>query len=282
MTRRGYVAILVVILAVAGGLWLLRTLTADPNHEPAQEGSTTAPQQGGEPITVRLLKEPVDVPPFVLTDLDGKTMSSKEWRGKVVLLNVWATWCPPCRAEIPDLVALQQEYRDRLVIVGISEDEGTTDSVRKFSADHKINYPIVMSTPEFRERFPGVSALPTTFVLDRDGRMVQKHVGLLRADETEAQVRVLAGLEVNAKIERVDDPGKLSPESVAQLKEIPGVDLKVLSPDQRGAALQALNGEKCTCGCDLTVAKCRIDDPQCPVSLPLAKSMVEKLARATP
>ena len=134
-----------------------------------------------EKVVVELLKEPLNLPEFTLTDLDGKKMSSTDWHGKVVLLNFWATWCGPCRAEIPDLVALQNKYRDELVIIGISEDEGPVDLVRKFAAQYKVNYPVAMTTPEIEKLFPGISALPTTFMLDKSGKVAQKHVGLLRA-----------------------------------------------------------------------------------------------------
>src|SRR5262249_29780370 len=120
---------------------------------------------------VRLFREPLGVPAFQIQDLDGRTHASSEWGGKVVLLNFWATWCPPCRAEIPDLIALQNKYGDKLVVIGISEDEaGDVEAVRKFVADQKMNYTVAMSTPELRRIFRGVVALPTTFVLDTDGR----------------------------------------------------------------------------------------------------------------
>src|SRR5437867_2726103 len=134
-------------------------------------------------------------------------------------------------------------------------------------AEHKINYPVIMSTPEIRKAFPGVSGLPTSFMLDREGRIAIKHVGLLNPMVTEQETRALAGLTVNASIERVDPDKAIGLTSTAHVKEIPGVDLKQLSPDQRTTALQRLNAEACTCGCELTVAKCRIDDPSCSVSL---------------
>jgi hypothetical protein len=135
-----------------------------------------------------------------------------------------------------------------------------------------------MSTPGLQELFPGIVALPTTFVLDLEGRMVKKHVGMLQADETEALTRALAGLTVDARIERVDDPGRLSASSESQITEIPGIDLDGYSPERRIAVVQALNSESCTCGCGLTVAKCRVDDPSCTVSLPLAQTIVARVA----
>jgi thiol-disulfide isomerase/thioredoxin len=239
--------------------------------------------ESADKVTVRLFREPVTTPAFTAKALDGRSISSADWRGKVVLVNFWATWCPPCRAEIPDLVALQEKYRDHLVVVGISEDEGSVEGVKRFVAEHKINYPIVMSTPELRKIFPDVMALPTTYVLDRDGNLTQKNVGMLNAKEAEASARLLAGLKVNAEVVRVDANEKaVGLENAAQAREIPGIDLTKLSGDQRTTVLMALNDEACKCGCGLTVAKCRIDDPNCQFSLPQARAIVEKLAPAKP
>jgi thiol-disulfide isomerase/thioredoxin len=248
-------------------------------HAPGAETE----RESAEKVTVRLLREPIATTAFTATTLDGRSLSSADWRGKVVLVNFWATWCPPCRAEIPDLIVLQEKYRDHLVILGISEDEGSVDGVRRFVAEHKINYPIVMSTPELRKIFPPVMALPTTFVLDRDGNLAQKNVGMLNARETDAGTRLLAGLNVNAEVVKVEANEKaVGLENAAQAKEIPGVDLTKLSGDQRTSVLMALNEEACKCGCGLTVAKCRIDDPNCQFSLPQARAIVEKLAPARP
>jgi len=220
-------------------------------------------------------------PALVLHTIDGKSFDLGALYGKqAVYLKFWATWCGPCRAEIPDLVPLQSKYGDQLVVVGISEDEGPVDGVRKFAADYKVNYPVAMTTPEMQKIFPGITALPTTFILDRDGRMVQKHIGLLHARQTEAATRYLAGLAVDAEVKRVDDPSKMSAEAVAQVKDIPGVDLSKIPSERRSDVLQALNSENCTCGCGLTVAKCRIDDPNCSTSAPLAKAIVERTLNA--
>ncbi|MBM3770937.1 MAG: TlpA family protein disulfide reductase [Acidimicrobiia bacterium] len=237
-------------------------------------------KDAGERVTVELLKEPTRIDPFTLTDLDGKGLSSTDWKGKMVLVNFWATWCGPCRAEIPDLVALQTKYRDRLIVIGISEDEGPIDKVREFASQYKVNYPIVMTTPEIEDRFPGVAALPTTFFLDTEGRIAQRHIGILHARETEATARVLAGLEANADVKRIDDPSRMNDDDVSQIKDIPGVDLSQVPEGKRGEVLNALNSESCTCGCGLSVAKCRIDDPSCTISPPLAKTIVERVLAA--
>jgi thiol-disulfide isomerase/thioredoxin len=276
---RNSVTALIVVAAVAVGIstFMLarRALNDDGPSDGAAASSDLGKANGGK-VIVELLKEPLNLPGFTLTDLDGKKMSSNDWRGKVVLLNFWATWCGPCRAEIPDLVALQNKYPNELLIIGVSEDEGPVDAVRSFAAQYKVNYPVAMTTPDVEKLFPGISALPTTFMLSKDGKVAQKHVGLLNARDTEATARVLAGLEVNAEVKHVDDPSKVNAEDVAQLKEIPGVDLSRVPDVERSAVLQALNSDHCTCGCGLTVAKCRIDDPTCSVSPPLAKAIVDK------
>jgi len=107
---------------------------------------------------------------------------------------------------------------------------------------------------------------------------VQKHVGMLRAATTEQETRYLAGLPTNAAIEEVDRAEGLKLENGAQLVDIPGVELGKLPVAKRVEALQKLNAESCTCGCDLTVAKCRVDDPNCGISLPLARQIVSRIS----
>ena len=265
----------VLTVALAGVLAVMFLRGEKPGSADVEAGDDG---HGHGPLVVELLKTPVDVPAFSMTDIDGKTITSESLKGKVVLINFWATWCGPCVVEIPDLVRLQAKYPEQLVIVGVSEDENGEALVRKFAADKQINYPLVMSTPELQALFPGVVALPTTFALDRQGKMVQKHVGLLHAEQTEALARVLSGLETDATVEHVDDSNSLSDERIAEIKSVPGVNLEKVSSERRPDVLRALNKESCTCGCGLTVAKCRVDDPSCPVSLPLAQAMADKYA----
>jgi thiol-disulfide isomerase/thioredoxin len=264
------------LLVALGGLALMWTAAQYARHV-----STTAEEGGrasAEAPTIRFFKDPASVPAFTAADLDGREVSSAH--GKVIIVNFWATWCPPCRAEIPDLVALQAKYRDQLQIIGVSEDEVPPEEVKRFVIEHKINYPVVMTTKEIDRLFPGVQALPTSFIVDRDSRLVQKHVGMLTAEMTELETRALAGLPVTASIERVDHTQRLKLGSTAQVMDIPGVDLASLPASRRAEALQKLNEQSCTCGCDLTVAKCRVDDPTCGVSLPMAREIVTQLAKA--
>jgi thiol-disulfide isomerase/thioredoxin len=234
--------------------------------------------------SVKLLKDRVAVPAFTAPDLDGRMVSTAALRGKVVLVNFWATWCPPCREEIPDLIALQAKYKDSLQIIGVAQDSGSPEDVRKFAVAHGMNYPSVLSSPEIEKLFPGVYALPTTFILDRDGRLAQKHIGMLAAARTELETQTLAGLAPEVVVVDAEDEDKAKlqadrerVQNAAQANKIPGVDLARLSPDARAKVLQVLNTEHCTCGCGLTVAQCRIDDETCSVSLPLAQDLVKKV-----
>ena len=277
MTHRRALLLVAVIGAVLL-TWAAARYARQFDGRPKDIGEVADAAESGERVTLRFFRNPATAPEFTVRDLNGRELSSASLRGKVVILNFWATWCPPCRAEIPDLVALQDKYRDRLVVIGISEDEAPPEVVKQFAARHNVNYPIVMMTPELDKMFPGVTALPTSFILDRESRIVQKHVGMLTAKRTEYETRALSGLPVNASIEEVDQTQGLQLDNNAQLMTIPGIDLATLPAAKRTEALQKLNAASCTCGCDLTVAKCRVDDPTCGVSLPLAREIVKQIA----
>src|SRR4051812_34088007 len=201
---------LVLVLALGGVLVTWAAARYARDVEQRQEPSTaTVAAAAGDPagteaVTLRFFREPKAAPAFSLKDLSGRTISPASLRGKVVIVNFWATWCGPCRAEIPDLVALQDKYKDTLQVIGISEDEAGVEVVRRFAEEHHVNYPVAMMTPEVEKLFPGISALPTSFILDRESRIVQKHVGMLNARTTESEARHLAGLPINASVEEFD------------------------------------------------------------------------------
>jgi hypothetical protein len=140
-----------------------------------------------------------------------------------------------------------------------------------------MNYPIVMQTAELHKSFPGVFALPTTFVIDPELRTVQKHVGLINPEIYELETRVLAGLSEDINVEQVEDTGRVLLSNAAQATELPGLDMSGLRPEQKTVALKRLNEEGCTCGCMLTIAQCRINDASCVISPPLAQKIVDEV-----
>jgi peroxiredoxin len=133
-------------------------------------------------------------PDFALTDVDGRVVRLSDLKGKVVLLNFWATWCAPCRIEIPWFTEFQRTYRGKgLVVVGVSLDDDGWKSVKPFVVDTKINYPVVIGNEEVDKAFGGVSSLPETLIIDREGRIAVVHTGLCNRGEYQADIeRVLS------------------------------------------------------------------------------------------
>lgn len=121
-------------------------------------------------------------PAWKLKDLQGREISSEQFKGKVVVLDFWATWCGPCRMEIPGYVELQKKYRDKgLEIVGVSMDAQGPGVVKTFVQKNAMNYTVVMGDEATTDAFGGIEAIPTTFLIDRDGRIRDRKVG---AEET--------------------------------------------------------------------------------------------------
>jgi thiol-disulfide isomerase/thioredoxin len=117
-------------------------------------------------------------PDWELTDLNSKPVRFSDSRGKVVILDFWATWCVPCREEIPHFVELQKQYGNKgLTIIGVSLDEQGPEVVKKFVKRFGVNYPIVIGNEKVVEAYGGIYAIPTTFVIDRQGRIVNRHIG---------------------------------------------------------------------------------------------------------
>jgi thiol-disulfide isomerase/thioredoxin len=216
--------------------------------------------------TIRFVRNPDSAPEFKLADLDGKPITLADAHGKVVLLNFWATWCGPCRAEIPDLIELQTKYKDQLQIIGLTVDDDDAGVIKKVVEESGINYQVAMAPPEIRLKYGGIAALPTSFVLDSEGRVVQKHEGLRDPLLYELEIRALLGLPINARVETFEDTGEIFLAHADRASELPGVDLSKLTPEQKQAALHRFNAETCTCGCKFTLAQCRIYDRDCATS----------------
>jgi thiol-disulfide isomerase/thioredoxin len=276
MNKKTFLGAVVVLLLGIGGFMAVR-YTSRVGQQLTSATDTNAAT--GKP-RVRWVKNPREIPALTMTTLDGKTITNKDLAGKVTIFNFWATWCAPCRAEIPDLVKLQDQYKDHLVIIGVLSEDDPGDHVLKFAADYKMNYPIVAETDELSDAFPGIFALPTTFMVGPDLRMMQKHVGQIRPAQIEVETRVLAKLPVDADVEYEAGEGQTVLASNAKATDIPGVDLTALTPDQKTAALKRLNEEPCDCGCGLTIAQCRINDSTCAVSPKLAEKVLADIRAA--
>jgi peroxiredoxin len=130
-------------------------------------------------------------PDFSLPELNGQQLQLSSYRGKVVLLDFWATWCDPCREETPHFVELQDKYGGQgLQIIGVSMDDGP-EPVREFYRQFRMNYPVVMGNAKIGELYNGVLGLPIAFVIDRDGRIYAKHVGATDASVFEHDIVAL-------------------------------------------------------------------------------------------
>jgi len=274
----GLVCLLSVVALVAA-IWMVARPSQVALPDPSASSDVAPISSHPEKMALQFYRNPAAVADVIMKDVDGRPISTASFKGKVVIVNFWATWCPPCRAEIPDLIKLQDKYRDQLQIIGISDDDDPPAVVKKWADAHGMNYPIVMSNDELRKIFVGVRALPTSFILNRDSKMVIRHVGMLQAATTEAETRHLAGMPVDVEVEEIDKddkPAKLA--NALQVTQIAGLDLTKLTKEQRVQAITRLNDEPCTCGCNQTLARCRVDDPTCPVSLPKAKEVVAAIA----
>lgn len=269
MKRAPFVALALVVAAAC----------SDTQAQKAVQKAPDGPVPGAG-VKVVFSDHPLPLPAFKLTDVKtGLEIDQSAWRGKVVLLNFWATWCGPCRMEIPDLIKLQDQYRDKLVVVGLSIDEGPADAVKAFAAAEKINYPVAIVDDKFQNLFGGIRSVPSTFVVGPDGTMVQRHIGLLNADKTEQEVRVLSKMPSQAEVTYVKDTGQVLKGNAAFATEIPGISFDGLTSGQKTEALKRLNTDMCTCGCGSTLAGCRIEDSSCETSLPLAKKVVAEIRK---
>jgi thiol-disulfide isomerase/thioredoxin len=130
-------------------------------------------------------------PTWELKDLDGKLVKSSDFLGKVVILDFWATWCAPCKAEIPGFIALQKQYGDQgLVVIGVSLDSQGPEVVKRFMADFEMNYRVVLGDVALMQAFGG-TAIPTTVVIDRDGKIVARHVGFTPRETFQQDIKPL-------------------------------------------------------------------------------------------
>ncbi len=162
---------MVAVAAIVAGLYLWHSSAAKPKS--AQT------------------RQPRPAPDFTLPLLDGGQLRLSSYKGKVVLLDFWATWCVPCREETPHFVEMQQKYGERgLQIIGVSMDD-SSDPVHTFYQQFHVNYPVVMGTADVGAAYGGVLGLPIAFLIDREGRIYSKHMGATDAAVFEKEISSL-------------------------------------------------------------------------------------------
>lgn len=133
---------------------------------------------------VKAEKDRKPAPEFALKDINGQTVHLADYKGKVVLLDFWATWCGPCKIEIPWFMEFEQQFKDRgFAVLGVSMDEDGWSTVKPYLQDMKVNYRVVLGNEHVGEMYGGVDSLPTTFLIDRQGKIASFHVGLDRGKE---------------------------------------------------------------------------------------------------
>lgn len=125
---------------------------------------------------------------FQITDTQGKTHTLAGYKGKWVLVNYWATWCPPCLEEIPDLVALHEDRRNNLVVIGVALDYRSDRQVIDFADKLQVTYPIVLGTPAITRQIGPVQGLPTTYLFNPDGRLVAQQVGAITRESVQKYI----------------------------------------------------------------------------------------------
>jgi peroxiredoxin len=143
-------------------------------------------------VAVKSDKERRSAPEFELKDADGKTVRLSDYKGKVVLLDFWATWCGPCKIEIPWFIDFERKYKDQgFAVIGVSMDEEGWSVVKPFVSELAINYRVLQGSDATAQLYGGVEALPTTFLIDRDGKIASTHVGLAGKDDIEDGIKKL-------------------------------------------------------------------------------------------
>jgi peroxiredoxin len=140
--------------------------------------------------TATHLTQSSPAPDFTLQSLDDKSVRLSDFRGKAVLLNFWATWCAPCKIEMPWFVELQKRYGSQgLQIVGVAMDDASKEDIAKFAKDMGVNYPVLIGKESVGDEYGGVPALPETFLIGRDGKIVDKIIGLKDKAEIEDTIK---------------------------------------------------------------------------------------------
>lgn len=178
-----------VAFALSVTILLLSTGCNSSRHSPAPvtvPSATPSVAAASPPL-------PEHLPSFTITDLSGQQISPATLKGKVALIDFWATWCPPCRKEIPHFNQLYARYREQgLIVIGLALDDKAVE-VRTFMRQMPIDYPVALASSELQKQFGGIEVYPTAFLFDREGRVTKKYLGYIYPDEFNQDVKALLG-----------------------------------------------------------------------------------------
>lgn len=226
-----------------------------------------------------------EAPAFTVTDIKGQRLSLDSFRGKVVLLNFWATWCGPCRDEIPSFVQLQQKYGSQgFQILGISMDDSPAP-VGPFYQQFHMNYPVAMGNAKLGALYGGIYGLPTNFLIGRDGRIYDDVPGEVDKARWEQEIQTLLAQNPNEEAKNFKPAGQsadVALETPAEANSpIPGIDVTKLNKTQLAQYKDTLSKQKCTCGCSFNVLQCRVNDPPCATSRDMAKAELAKMKKSS-
>lgn len=165
--------------------------------------ATGCSRSGNVKAAVKPANDRKPAPDFTLKDASGATLKLSDYHGKVVLLNFWATWCGPCQIEIPWFMDFQKEYKDKdFAVLGVSFDDDGWKSVKPFIEQKKLNYRIAIGNDEISTLYGGLDSLPTTFIIDRDGRIAAMHVGLVSKSEYQNDILKLLDNKDGISVEK--------------------------------------------------------------------------------
>jgi peroxiredoxin len=185
--KNAWLAMGAVLAALVLLMMIPESVPVDPNAPPPSADGDGDDHAGDGALVGR------DAPlHFTLKDMNGADVQLASYKGKVIVLNFWATWCGPCKAEIPDLVKLQAQYPDDLVVLGFSVDD-TPEKMKPYATEYNINYPLLVGDgrEDVQDAYGPLWGIPVSVIIDREGKIAKKHSGIASREQFEREIKPL-------------------------------------------------------------------------------------------